>query len=326
MTIQCQIIRGDWVESFHLAYAVGVNGSSQIIFQAGDPDYRTCVRSALKPFQAAASVQAGAVDEAGFTPKELALMCGSHNGEPTHVETAQSMLKKLGFGVEQYECGAHFPFDREVRNVLIRHQEDPSPLHNNCSGKHAGMLGLAKHLQVNPEGYVDRDHPVQREIMKTVKQYAGAKKLDLAIDECSAPTPFLPLVTVARMFQQLATGDDPVLERIYSAMTANPYLVAGKKRFDTDFMTVLKGRGVSKVGGEGVRGIGIRTKEGKVFGFAVKILDGNQRVSAPATMAVLNHLGLLTPTERNKLKHYKHPFLKNHRGIPVGKIEIQLTS
>jgi L-asparaginase II len=326
MTIQCQIIRGDWIESVHLAYAVGVNASHQIIFQSGDPEYQTCVRSALKPFQAAASVQSGAVDEAGFTPKELALMCGSHNGEPIHVETAQSMLKKLGFGMEQYECGVHFPFDREARKALIQQQEEPSPFHNNCSGKHAGMLCLAKQLRVDPKGYVDQDHPVQQKIMQTVKHYAGVEKLDLAIDGCSAPTPFLPLVSIARMFRQLAAGDDPVLDRIYTAMTTNPYLVAGKKRFDTDFMTVLKGRAVTKVGGEGVRGIGIRTKEGEVLGFAVKILDGNQRVSAPATMAILNQLDLLTPAERDELKGYEHPLLKNHRGIQVGKIKIQLTS
>ncbi|MFQ6612642.1 MAG: asparaginase [Fidelibacterota bacterium] len=324
MAIHCNIIRGDQVESDHRVYVVVVNSGKAVVYQSGDPDYLTCVRSSLKPFQSAASVKTGAVAAAGFSAAELALMCASHNGETIHVETARSMLKKLGLKAQDYECGCHLPYDQETRRAIVAGELELTPFHNNCSGKHAGMLCLAKHLNVDPKGYVNRDHPVQQKIMETIKFYSGLDKLNLAIDGCSAPTPFLPLFTIAELFQQLASGDDPVLDQIYSAMVSNPYLVAGRQRFDTAFITALKGRAVSKVGGEGVRGIGIRTLEGETLGIAVKVIDGHKRAVDPVTVALLEHLGLLNEVENSDLETYREPLLKNHRQIIVGKIKVQI--
>ena len=96
MPISCRVTRGDLTESIHVAFAVVVDGSGQVIYSAGDPSFLTCIRSSLKPFQAAAAVQKGAIDLAGFNDKELALMCSSHMGEGIHIDTAKSMLDKLG--------------------------------------------------------------------------------------------------------------------------------------------------------------------------------------------------------------------------------------
>ena len=163
MQIYCKVTRGNHVESQHLIYAVAVNEGGEIVFSTGDPDYQTCIRSSLKPFQAAASVHAGAVKSSGFTDEELALMCASHNGEEIHVKTAKSMMNKLGFSKDHYECGIHAPYDKESKIALLHKKKDYSPFDNNCSGKHAGMLALAKHLGVKPAGYTNRDHPVQNE-------------------------------------------------------------------------------------------------------------------------------------------------------------------
>ena len=146
MAISCRVTRGELTESIHVAFAVVVDKNRQIIFSSGDPHYLTCIRSSLKPFQAAASIKAGAVDLANFNDKEIALMCASHQGEKLHTDTAKSMLKKLGLMIEDFECGAHDPSDKNTRNNLIIAQKSASQLHNNCSGKHAGMLALAKQL------------------------------------------------------------------------------------------------------------------------------------------------------------------------------------
>jgi len=268
MPILCKVHRGDFIESIHVAYAVVVNGAGEIVYSSGDPHYLTCVRSTLKPFQASATVKEGATKTAGFNSAECTLMCASHNGEDIHVKTAESMLEKIGYDTSYYECGTHFPYDKESKIKLIQNDENPSALHNNCSGKHAGMLCLAKHLQIDPKGYTDLNHPVQQLIMEQVKRFSELDEFPLAIDGCSAPVPFLPLFNIALMYQKFAGGNYDELNTLFDAITSNPYLIAGQDRFDTDFIKVMAGNAVTKVGGEGVRGVGIRTAKGETYGVA----------------------------------------------------------
>ena len=324
MPILCKIHRGDFIESIHVAYAVVVDGKGEIVYSSGDPHYLTCVRSALKPFQASAAIKEGATKAVSFTPEEIALMCASHNGEDIHVNTAKSMLDKIGYDTSYYECGTHFPYDKESRVKLIQNEENSSALHNNCSGKHAGMLCLAKYLQVDPKGYTDPGHKVQQLIMKQVKRFSELNEFPLAIDGCSAPVPFLPLFNIALMYQKLASGNYDELNTLFDAVTSNPYLIAGKNRFDTDFIEAMDGKAVTKVGGEAVRGLGIRSGNGEVFGIALKVLDGNQRCSPIATMAVLDELDLLTKDQSEKLSSYKKTVLRNHRKIETGIIAVEL--
>ena len=324
MPILCKIHRGDFIESIHVAYAVAVNEAGEILYNNGDPDYFTCVRSTLKPFQASAAVKEGAIKTAGYNSEECTLMCASHNGEDIHVKTAEGMLQKIGYDTSHYECGTHFPYDKESKIKLIQNDENPSALHNNCSGKHAGMLCLAKHLQIDPKGYTDLNHPVQQLIMDQVKRFSELDEFPLAIDGCSAPVPFLPLFNIALMYQKFAGGNYDELNTLFDAIISNPYLIAGKNRFDTDFIKTMDGKAVTKVGGEGVRGLGIRTAKGEVYGIALKVLDGNQRCNPIAIMAVLEEMDLLTDDELDKLSTYKKIVLQNHRKIETGSIKVEL--
>ena len=324
MGIMCRVMRGDFIESMHVAYAVVVDGDGQIVKNWGDPDYLTCVRSALKPFQASAAVSAGATDAAGFTSAELALMCASHNGEEIHIRTAKEMLEKLGYDMSYYECGSHAPYDRKSKIELIKNSQEPTPLHNNCSGKHAGMLCLTKYLKADPAGYTNVEHPVQQAIMKQVKKFSELEDFPLAVDGCSAPVPFMSLYNIALMYQKLASVDYEDLNPLYDAMVSNPMLVAGTDRFDTNFIEVMKGRAVTKVGGEGVRGIGFRKDDGSVLGISIKMLDGNQRCVPSVALAVMENHKLLTSAELEKLKKYCNITLKNHRMLEVGSIVIEI--
>ena len=321
MPILCRVTRGELTESIHVAFAVAVDETRQPFYSTGDPQYLTCIRSSLKPFQAAASVKAGAVDAAEFNDEELALMCASHIGEKMHVKTAQSMLTKLGLTVDDYECGSHFPSDTLTRHRMIREDKEAQPLHNNCSGKHAGMLALAKHLGQGTANYIKKDHPVQRIILEYVQDVSGLEMIPTEIDGCSAPTPFMTLETIAGLFQSLAAGNEPELKRVFKAMSSCPDLVGGSNHFDSNFIKALTGRGVTKVGGESVRGIALKTQDKGPVGIAIKILDGNFRALPVATMKLLEHLELLTEEELQNLDKFRTKILKNHNQIEIGRIE-----
>jgi len=321
MPILCRVTRGELTESIHVAFAVAVDETRQPFYSTGDPQYLTCIRSSLKPFQAAASVKAGAVDAAEFNDDELALMCASHIGEKMHVKTAQSMLTKLGLTVDDYECGSHFPSDTLTRHRMIKEDKEAQPLHNNCSGKHAGMLALAKHLGQGTANYIKKDHPVQRIIIEYVQDVSGLEMIPTEIDGCSAPTPFMTLETIAGLFQSLAAGNEPELKRVFKAMSSCPDLVGGSNHFDTNFIKALTGRGVTKVGGESVRGIALKTKDKGPVGIAIKILDGNFRALSVATMKLLEHLELLTEEELQNLDKFRTKILKNHNQMEIGRIE-----
>ena len=321
MPILCRVTRGELTESIHVAFAVAIDETRQPFYSTGDPQYLTCIRSSLKPFQAAASVKAGAVDAAEFNDEDLALMCASHKGEKMHVKTAQSMLTKLGLTVDDYECGSHFPSDTLTRHRMIREDKEAQPLHNNCSGKHAGMLALAKHLGQGTANYIKKDHPVQRTILEYVQDITGLEMIPTEIDGCSAPTPFMTLETIAGLFQTLAAGNEPELKRVFKAMSSYPDLVGGINHFDTNFIKALTGRGVTKVGGESVRGIALKTQDKGSVGIAIKILDGNFRALPVATMKLLEHLELLTEKELQNLDKFTTKILKNHNQIEIGRIE-----
>ena len=321
MPISCRVTRGDFTESIHVAFAVIVDCEGQIVFSTGDPHYLTCIRSSLKPFQAAASVKAGAVDAAGFDEKELALMCASHKGEDIHVDTALSMINKLDLNIDDFECGSHYPSDTITRHKMIRENEVATALHNNCSGKHAGMLALAKHLRAETKGYINEQHLVQRTILEYVAELSGEPDIPTETDGCSAPTPFMTLKMIAELFQSLASCKRPELKKVYDAMVAHPELVGGTNHFDSIFISALDGRGVTKVGGESVRGISLNTEKYGPIGVSIKILDGSFRAMPLAVMKLLEHLELLSEDEKNKLNKFKTKKLTNHNGLQVGHIE-----
>lgn len=324
MPILCRVTRGDLTESIHVIFATVVDDSGGVVYSTGDSNYLTCIRSSLKPFQAAASIKAGAVDDAGFSEDEIALMCASHLGEKIHVNTAKSMLKKLGYTSEAYECGAHPPADISSRHKLIQLGMKPTPLHNNCSGKHAGMLSLAKYLVGEPKGYINPDHPVQKAIRNLLQEYTGIEEIPMEVDGCSAPTSFFTLDTIARLYQILSSGKYYELERAYNAMVSYPYNVAGKGHFDTKFIEALRGKGVTKGGGESVRGIAMRDRDGKNLGIALKVLDGNARAMPIATLKLLEHLDLLTKVELSKLDEFRKRDRKNCREKKIGQIEVYI--
>jgi L-asparaginase II len=188
------------------------------------------------------------------------------------------------------------------------------------------MLALAKHLGLGINGYIQKEHPVQKEIFNLVHELTGLENIPTETDGCSAPTPFMTLETIARLFQKLASGETLELNRVFDAMCANPVLVGGTNRFDSLFIEALAGRGITKVGGESVRGISIKKPNGGSVGIALKVLDGNFRSMPIATMRLLEHLELLNSVELEKLDKFRTNILKNHNQLEIGRIEVLIES
>lgn len=328
-----EVWRGGLVEARHRGHVAVVDAGGDLIAAAGDPEHVTFMRSVAKPFQAMAVVAAGAADRFGFGAPELAVMCASHNGEAGHLETVRGMLARLGLGEDALGCGAHPPGYEPARQALVRAGRTPSPLHNNCSGKHAGLLALALHRGWPAAGYTAPDHPLQEELLRAVAAAAGMAPggIRLGIDGCSLPTFALPLSRMATAYAALAdprrrAGDlvpaeVAALDRLRRAMAAHPWLVAGTGRFDTDLAAATGGRLVGKVGAEGVYCVAVPQRG---WGMAFKVEDGNQRALFPAVVAALRELGLLAPAEVEALAAHARPVVRNHRGDAVGEIRATL--
>src|SRR5438105_5314562 len=202
-----EVWRGPIVESLHRGHLIAVAGSGEVIASLGAPETFTYLRSSGKPFQAIPLIASGAADRFGFTTQEIAIACGSHSGEPAHVETVQSMLRKIGLGESALKCGVHVPFSAEVARELARNQKQPNVLQNNCSGKHAGMLALANQLGAPSETYDEWTNPVQQEIGKTVSKFSDTplEEIAIGIDGCGAPVFGVSVKSMALMYARLVS-------------------------------------------------------------------------------------------------------------------------
>jgi L-asparaginase II len=312
-----EITRGGVVESRHRgAYAV-VDSAGKLIASAGNIAAEVFPRSAIKAFQCLPVVESGAADRFAFTDEELALACASHAGEAEHVRVARQMLAKTGNIEADYECGTHWPTDSHALHDMVRAGKEPGPVHNNCSGKHAGMLALARQLGVDSHGYTKVVHPVQQAIAKTIGELCN---IDLGqqpwgIDGCSVPTWAIPLRNLALGFARFTTRG-PAAGRIVAAVRAHPFMVAGTGLFCTRLMRAVP-RVFVKGGAEGVH-CGAIPHAG--LGIALKCDDGAGRAAEAAMAAILAGLDVWMPDEAKTLKSFADVPLTNRRHIHVGDV------
>jgi len=319
-----EIRRRGQVESLHRGHVAVVDAGGRLIASAGDPTRLIYPRSSFKPFQALPVVESGAFARSGLGPDALALMAGSHGGTDRHAVLAATILAAAEASTTDLACGSHPPFDKLTAEALRARHEAPGPLRHNCSGKHAGMLLLARFLGAPLAGYTQEDHPVQQRILRTFEELVGEPLPDEhpAIDGCSAPNPRVSLGTLAFAFALLGQGADasgsprPGLATVRDAMRAHPEFVAGEGLFDTLLMRALPGA-VTKIGAEAVHAIALPERG---WGVAIKVDDGGERAMGPATVSVLAALGVLGPAEIERVGIYAGRILQNQAGLEVGEI------
>jgi len=316
-----EVVRGGLVEARHPVHAVVTDTGGRILAAVGEPELRTSYRSAAKPFQALPLAEEGVVDTLGITDAEVALCCASHQGEPAHVEGARSILAKAGLDESALRCGPHLPFAESEARAMVASGEQPRPIHNNCSGKHAGMAAFAVAMGWSPEHYHHLEHPVQQRMLGEVVRWSGLapEQIDIGVDGCGVPCFGLSLRDMAASFARLTAAADAgePASRIVAAMTGHPFMVAGTGRVCTDVMTQTEGRAFLKLGAEGLYCGGL---PGRQWGFAVKIGDGARRAVDVAVIRVLECLGALDEDQVEALKHHGRPSFTNTRGEIVGEI------
>ena len=323
-------LRGTVLESRHAVHVAVVDGAGALVAQAGNPDLVTFWRSAAKPFQAVPLVQDGVVERFGLTRQDLALACASHSSEPAQVGLVREFLQRIGCSERDLMCGPHRPLsdavakDYEMRGLRL------TAIYSNCSGKHTGMLALAKAHGWPTEFYARIDHPVQQRCLKAVSEHTerAAKAIGVAVDGCGVACFALPLRNMALAYARLGSrewgvGPDGADRReplptphsqILQAMLHHPELIAGEGRPCTEMMRAHPGRVVTKVGAEGVYSA-LLIREG--LGVTLKVEDGHSVAAALAIAAVLAELGL-KPQPASLLKKP----ITNSRGETVGEMRI----
>ncbi|HVR42461.1 MAG TPA: asparaginase [Thermoanaerobaculia bacterium] len=344
--------RGDYLESSHYGSVAVVDSLGRLLAWAGDPAHRTFLRSAAKPIQAIPLALEGGIEEYELSSEELALVCASHGGEPKHVATAAALLRKGELDETDLLCGAHAPLDERAAAELRQSGDPPTPLHNNCSGKHAGMLLACRLLELPTADYVDPEHPLQKQTLQILAEFAGIDpdEIGLAVDGCGVPAYHLPLYRTALAYARFAgsarpNGSEPSLPRyadaardLFDAMTSHPDYVAGAWSMTTPLMEAFDGRLLAKEGAEGFYAMALEPSlaapvlerlgfdEPLALGIALKIADGSMaRGRDPAVLRTLEQLGI--PIDTAPLAAYRDLRITNTAGRQVGRIrsEFELT-
>jgi L-asparaginase II len=322
-------LRGDLVEAVHVVHAAVVDARGRLVARSGDADLVTFWRSAAKPFQALPLVADGASERFGFTSEDLALVCASHSSEAAQVARVRELLGKIGCSERDLLCGPHPPLSERVAHDYATRGLRLTAVYSNCSGKHAGMLALARHHAWPTEFYTRPEHPVQQRCLGEVSRWTDVPVADIhtATDGCGVVCFGIALRAMALAYAKLGSGEQGAVpsqhhevplpaprSRIVEAMLRHPDLIAGEGRPCTEMMRAHPGRVIVKVGAEGVYCAAL-PRDG--LGVAIKVGDGHALASALAIAAVLDQLGL-----RPRPASLTARPMVNTRGETVGELRV----
>jgi len=323
-----EIMRGPITESAHVVSACAVDSTGEPILAVGDIESPVFLRSSAKPFIAAAAVRAGVVERFSLEPREIAVMAASHSGEPFHVAAVRSILAKIGLDESALQCGPHAPYNAAAAKALADRGERFSAIHNNCSGKHAGILALCVLRNCDPSTYMEPPNAAEREILEFCARMTGDAVADfkLGVDGCGIPVFAVSPLHGARAFMRLATlesidsPDARALEVVRDAMLAYPLYIAGTGEFDSILMEASGGAIACKGGAEAVHGDAVLSSGA---GLLIKVHDGGRRAVAPAVLTLLDALDAVDLRANETLAILAAPPIRNRVGRVVGETRVK---
>ena len=289
--------RGSNLESIHKVHAVISDKKGRVLMCAGNPEYKSFIRSALKPFQAIPFVSSGTAAKINDPSKSIALSCGSHSGSKLHTREAFKILWEYDIDIVNLKC--------PLKNI--------SPLEHNCSGKHVAFLATCKKLNWPIESYLKGDHPLQLEIFRIISELLEIPEANIHAerDDCGAPTLYLKLIEMAKLYSILGSSENAELEQISRAMTVNPIMISDKDRFDTEVIKSSHGQVISKGGAEGVQCL-CKVNEG--IGLALKVEDGSKRAKHAVGLHLLKQLEWMSDL---RIQDIEDKFLKFPEGVQI---------
>ena len=271
--LEAILMRGSNIESIHKVHAVISDKKGRVLMCAGNPEYKTFIRSALKPFQAIPFVSSGAASKIDNASKSIALACGSHSGSKNHSREAFKILWEYDIDINNLKCP----------------KAKTSQLEHNCSGKHAAFLATCKKLNWPLETYLKGNHPLQREIFRIVSELLEIpiSEINAERDDCGAPTLYLKLLEMSKLYSILSSSDNAELEQISRAMITNPIMISDNNKFDTEIIKASHGQVIGKGGAEGIQCL-CKVNEG--IGLALKVEDGSKRAKHAVSLHLLKQL------------------------------------
>ncbi|WP_274365108.1 asparaginase [Paenibacillus thermotolerans] len=314
--------RGGALENVHHGHICGVDETGRVIYSAGDPEWVSYMRSAAKPFQAIPSFVHGIGAKFGLTDEELTMLTASHRAEPHHMKALESMLGKIGIDESALVCASTYPLSPKFRDLLVVEGKPQRRLYHNCSGKHLGVLALCKAMGYGTDGYADKDHPAQKEILEAVSAFSGlsADEITLGIDGCGFPVFALPLRNIANMFLKLACPDlleQPELRKAASEvsrlMNENHDYVSAPWFICSN---LLKDPNISAKGGaKGIYGFALRKER---IAFALKVLDGSEDEWPLIIASILEQINYDNKETIERMYRLSQREIRNDASIVVG--------
>ena len=304
--LEAILMRGSKVESIHKIHAVVSDKKGRVLMCSGNPEYKSFIRSALKPFQAIPFVSSGASSKINNSSKSIALACGSHSGSKAHAREAFKILWEYDIDLKNLKC---------PRKLT-------SPLQHNCSGKHAAFLATCKKLGWPLESYLKGDHPLQIEIFRIISEYLDIPVTDIFAerDDCGAPTIYMKLIEMARLYSLLGRADNAELEQISRAMTTNPIMLSDNNQFDTEVIKASHGQVISKGGAEGIQCL-CKVNEG--IGISLKVEDGSKRAKHAVGLHLLKQLEWISDLRIQDIEEKILEFPEGVQFIVKGQLNFQ---
>jgi len=331
-----RVLRGGMEDYEFVGALCATDIDGNVLGSAGKAEHRAFIRSAAKPIQALPLALAADDVSLDIPIRLLALACASHAGRPEHVDGVHELLALGDLHTEDLQCGVHQPFDLESRDRLRELGKVPTALHNNCSGKHAGMLLACRLLDLPIDNYLALDHPLQQLIFNHFLEVGDftEDQVGVAVDGCGVPCYRIPLRAAACIYARLANhswstlapGRVQALAKLSEAMLLHPEMVAGPGRFTTELMLASEGRILAKEGAAGFYSIGVKSDDAGsgAMGLALKVTPGSEEIRAAVVVEVLAQLGCLTGSERQRLSAFDCAPVRNHAGTVVGSVEVDL--
>ena len=321
------VYRGNVLESFHRGVVCVVDKNDNVVFSQGDVNQLCYPRSAMKLFQVLPLIMLGGISKFNFTLAEIAIMCGSHNAEPEHIETVNSILQKIGLTANELNCGAQYPSSKKQANELIRQNQKPQHIHNNCSGKHAGMLAMCVLMNWSIHDYINSTHPLQQAILEvcaTMYQYPK-KHMQIALDGCSAPIFSVPVINQAIGYKNLIynkhlpTDVQQACEIVIEAVSKYPFMVAGNGRYCTEMMNITAPHIIGKTGAEGIFCMAFAKQQ---LGVCIKIDDGKMHPQYMVAQAIINASKQFNQEVLMPLQKYIADDVMNFNKLLTGKTSV----
>ena len=304
--LRASLIRGSNIESIHKIHAVISDKKGRVLMCAGNPEYKTFIRSALKPFQTMPFISSGASSIINNPSKSIALACGSHSGSKIHSREAFKIL---------------WEYDIDINNLKCPKLQS-SPLEHNCSGKHAAFLATCKKMDWPLESYLKGNHPLQVEIFRIVSELLEIPQSEINAerDDCGAPTLYLKLIEMSKLSSLLSSSEYAELEQISRAMTTNPIMISDNNNFDTEVIKASHGQVISKGGAEGIQCL-CKVNEG--IGLALKVEDGSKRAKHAVGLHLLKQLEWISDLRIQDLQEKVLNFSEGVRIEVEGQLKFQ---